>query len=371
MRSATRCCARRAASRPPSTGSLLYEAHDGALRCTHASGERVAYFRGAAVACDDAAALPARALRAGHRATLRDDGTRPIHPTDEGAVAVPLDTDPSGAAAVVLVATAPLAPDAVDRIVALAELAAPSFLVARDRERDRRTAEFDALTGLLTPRAFRRRLARLVERARATPAASLALLFADTDNFKRWNDTFGHAAGDVLLRRIAAELRGASREHDLAARNGGDEFCVILADTAQGGGRRARRDAARARSRRSTRASARRSASPRFRRTRPRRASCSSVPTPRCITPRRRGATASRTGTPAASWCASQETHADAAGGVRRRGRRSRPMRVDVLPHLKTARFDRLLSYRVPDGLVLRAGDVVRVPLGTREVFGT
>ncbi|HEX3549336.1 MAG TPA: primosomal protein N' [Candidatus Elarobacter sp.] len=45
-------------------------------------------------------------------------------------------------------------------------------------------------------------------------------------------------------------------------------------------------------------------------------------------------------------------------------------MRVDVLPHLKTARFDRPLSYRVPDGLTLRPGDIVRVPLGTREVFG-
>ena len=45
-------------------------------------------------------------------------------------------------------------------------------------------------------------------------------------------------------------------------------------------------------------------------------------------------------------------------------------MRVDVLPHLKTARFDRPLSYHVPAGMELRAGDVVRVPLGTRDVFG-
>jgi len=44
-------------------------------------------------------------------------------------------------------------------------------------------------------------------------------------------------------------------------------------------------------------------------------------------------------------------------------------LRVDVLPHLKTARFDRPLSYRVPDGVALAVGDVVRVPLGTRDVF--
>jgi primosomal protein N' (replication factor Y) (superfamily II helicase) len=43
--------------------------------------------------------------------------------------------------------------------------------------------------------------------------------------------------------------------------------------------------------------------------------------------------------------------------------------RVDVLPHLRTARFDRALSYRVPEGLVLSAGDIVRVPLGSRDVF--
>ena len=44
-------------------------------------------------------------------------------------------------------------------------------------------------------------------------------------------------------------------------------------------------------------------------------------------------------------------------------------LRADVLPHLKTARFDRALSYRVPDGMVLAPGEVVRVPLGSREVF--
>src|ERR1700680_1072232 len=44
-------------------------------------------------------------------------------------------------------------------------------------------------------------------------------------------------------------------------------------------------------------------------------------------------------------------------------------LRVDVLPHLKTARFDRSLTYRVPDELQLEVGDVVRVPLGSRDVF--
>ncbi len=215
---------------PHVDGLLLFEEHEHALRCTFTRGERVAYYCGTSLALDDAAALPARALRAAHRVTLDDAGARSIHPTDAAAIAVPLDAN-DAAAVVVFVALRRLSDALVDRIVVLAEIAAPAFLVARDRERDRRTAEYDGLTGLLTPRAFRSRLATLLERARAHAASTHALIFVDTDHFKRFNDTYGHAAGDALLRRIADELRTASRERDLAARNGGDEFCLILADT--------------------------------------------------------------------------------------------------------------------------------------------
>jgi diguanylate cyclase (GGDEF)-like protein len=55
------------------------------------------------------------------------------------------------------------------------------------------------------------------------------LLFIDIDRFKSWNDTFGHASGDALLRAIAAQLREAARDDDdLVARNGGDEFCLAF-----------------------------------------------------------------------------------------------------------------------------------------------
>ena len=70
-------------------------------------------------------------------------------------------------------------------------------------------ATYDGLTGLLTPRAFR---TFLVQRLRDAPrlriVPRLALLFLDTDHFKEWNDRFGHAAGDDLLRRLATMLRG-------------------------------------------------------------------------------------------------------------------------------------------------------------------
>ena len=217
---------------PAVDGVLLYDEHEGSLRCSAAYGNRFAYFAGSQIALDDPAALAARALGAGHRVTLTSEGIRPPHPADAAAVGVPLALD-SGRACV-MIATAPvdLAPESIERLVALADQASPAYLIALDREHDRRRAEYDGLTGLLTPRAFRQRLMALVDRARFAPTTQLVLLFVDTDRFKHWNDAYGHAAGDALLRELALLLRGAVRyECDLVARNGGDEFCVVFNDT--------------------------------------------------------------------------------------------------------------------------------------------
>jgi diguanylate cyclase (GGDEF)-like protein len=134
-----------------------------------------------------------------------------------------------GLAAVVYAATIEdrlAGPDLVVRAVAQA---ASPYALAAEREIDRRTATYDGLTGLYTPRAFRAKLQEELGLARLRPHASLALWFIDTDHFKRVNDTFGHSAGDIVLQRMANVLR----EHtvsgvDLAARNGGDEFCAII-----------------------------------------------------------------------------------------------------------------------------------------------
>ncbi|HTW83542.1 MAG TPA: GGDEF domain-containing protein [Candidatus Sulfotelmatobacter sp.] len=212
---------------------LLFEAHEGELRCVFAAGERTAYFAGTALALDDATALPVLAYRAGHRVQLNGKTPpRPVHPSDAGAVAVPLALD--GGRSCVLVASSrrPLDADAVDRVAALADHASPAYVIALDRAIDRHRAEYDALTGLLGPRALRQRLGALIEAARHAPLAQSALLFVDTDGFKAWNDRYGHAAGDALLRELARVLRGAARsDADLVARNGGDEFCLVFGES--------------------------------------------------------------------------------------------------------------------------------------------
>jgi diguanylate cyclase (GGDEF)-like protein len=215
---------------PAADGALIYDERDGALCCAAAFGERFAYYAGTAVALDDPTALAACALRAGHRVAL-GAGNRAAHPADVAACAFPLSHESGRRSILVVAAQRALHDDDLDRLAALTEHAAPAYSIALDREQDRHDAEYDGLTGLLTPRAFRRSLSALIDAARFAPATCLALLFIDTDHFKRWNDRFGHAAGDVLLRELANVLRTAVACGDLVGRNGGDEFCVVFTET--------------------------------------------------------------------------------------------------------------------------------------------
>ncbi len=89
----------------------------------------------------------------------------------------------------------------------------------------------DPLTGLHNRRAFQARLAEEVERANRT-GDPFALLLLDLDCFKALNDTFGHPAGDAVLRAVTAVLRQELRAVDLPARIGGEEFAVLLPQTA-------------------------------------------------------------------------------------------------------------------------------------------
>lgn len=85
----------------------------------------------------------------------------------------------------------------------------------------------DSLTNLVNRAEFERRLALLLDTAR-DGLTEHALCYLDLDQFKVINDTCGHVAGDVLLRKLASMLQNAVRSHDTVARLGGDEFGIIM-----------------------------------------------------------------------------------------------------------------------------------------------
>jgi diguanylate cyclase (GGDEF)-like protein len=102
----------------------------------------------------------------------------------------------------------------------------------------RRASTTDELTQLPNRRHFLARLAEELAGAQrhGTP---LAVAILDVDHFKRINDTYGHAAGDLVLRETAAVLRAATRAEELIGRIGGEEFAVVMPATAVHAARRA------------------------------------------------------------------------------------------------------------------------------------
>jgi diguanylate cyclase (GGDEF)-like protein len=91
-------------------------------------------------------------------------------------------------------------------------------------------ATTDGLTGLKNHRTFHERLKTEVDHA-ARYHSPLSVLILDVDDFKSYNDTYGHPAGDQVLQKIAEVLQAISRQCDLAARYGGEEFAIILPET--------------------------------------------------------------------------------------------------------------------------------------------
>jgi diguanylate cyclase (GGDEF)-like protein len=105
-----------------------------------------------------------------------------------------------------------------------------AVLVQQERgEALQRLAETDPVTWLFNRRHFDRRLEAETNRALRAEHL-LALLMLDVDRFKHYNDRYGHAAGDQVLRAVASALKQAVRLYDVPTRYGGDEFAVILPD---------------------------------------------------------------------------------------------------------------------------------------------
>ncbi len=202
---------------------LFFEIDGEGLLCRYASGTRADHFRAFRLRPADPA-LPARAaLLAQPRRLSRE--VAGVMPGDRCALAVPLI---SGRRVVGVWYGASGGParwgngEGVARVV---DCACEPYLLALEREADRNDATFDSVTGVLTPRAFRATLHDLIAKSDAV----LSLWFVDTDRFKSINDGHGHAAGDVVLQRMAALLRAhAVPDVDIVGRKGGDEFCMLL-----------------------------------------------------------------------------------------------------------------------------------------------
>jgi len=91
-------------------------------------------------------------------------------------------------------------------------------------------ANHDLLSGMYNRRYFLERLEQEVQRARRFKH-QLSIMMLDVDFFKAVNDSYGHAAGDVVLKDISQQLRNAIRSIDIAARWGGEEFIILLPET--------------------------------------------------------------------------------------------------------------------------------------------
>ncbi|MFL5587260.1 MAG: diguanylate cyclase domain-containing protein [Ktedonobacteraceae bacterium] len=104
------------------------------------------------------------------------------------------------------------------------------LVVSQDElQRKRHEALTDAITGLANHRAVMNRIDEEVARCRRMQGAC-AVLFVDLDHFKRINDTWGHRAGDALLREVGNRLRSTLQQKDFVGRYGGEEFATVLVD---------------------------------------------------------------------------------------------------------------------------------------------
>jgi diguanylate cyclase (GGDEF)-like protein len=111
--------------------------------------------------------------------------------------------------------------------VVIVTIAILSVALMRSDVHHRGAAVIDPLTGMLNRKALSTRVEELAQQSRVS-GQPVGLIMGDVDNFKRVNDTLGHASGDAVLKDIAYTLRKHLRAFDLAYRMGGEEFLIVL-----------------------------------------------------------------------------------------------------------------------------------------------
>jgi len=171
---------------------------------------------------------PDRIARADAGSTIREEGS-----LAQRIVLVPVEGDDGQPAALIRLSglAAALTPNDHDALGILAAQAAIALQNVTLHERALIQAAADGLTGLPNHKQFQGRLEAEVARARRT-GRDLSVIMVDLDDFRSVNNTHGHPTGDALLQAVAETLRQLTRLEDIPARYGGDEFAVILPDTA-------------------------------------------------------------------------------------------------------------------------------------------
>lgn len=154
-----------------------------------------------------------------------------IMPFVQNAIVIPLFAEGERTGAVILEHPRSAGGRLEKRVMKMIEqFCAHGALALRNSELQqevKRLADTDGLTGLANRRTFERSLERELSRA-ARNGEPVTLMMVDVDHFKHFNDTYGHQAGDEVLRQVGAALENGSRDFDTPARYGGEEFAVIL-----------------------------------------------------------------------------------------------------------------------------------------------
>lgn len=224
-------------------GVQLFAGRNGCLAVLNESGkylETVSRWGGEMHVEDLFSVVDCWALRRGRPHEVADPRSGPLcghftHPPDRGYACLPL-TVQGETLGLLHLDTAPMGlPEHHDTqhqlAIAVGEAIKLSLANLRLRRRLHDQATRDPLTGLYNRRYLDDTLPRELHRAlrQGTP---LCVAMLDLDHFKQFNDTFGHEAGDVLLREASSALRDGLRKSDIACRYGGEEFLLVLPDSA-------------------------------------------------------------------------------------------------------------------------------------------
>ena len=156
-----------------------------------------------------------------------------VHEAQAGYLCVPLTVQSGTIGLLCLTGAAGKSIGSVTRqqlAVTVGETIKLSLYNLKLREELREQAIHDPLTGLCNRRYLEESLSRELHRAQRGNSP-LCVVMLDLDHFKPFNDTFGHDAGDSMLRELAQVLRDKLRKSDISCRYGGDEFVLVLPDS--------------------------------------------------------------------------------------------------------------------------------------------